>query len=858
MDLDKALVRSLILEGRSAVLQAKAKGIREEILQGEGRDAFALLLEYIKLYDGVPTEDYIQGRTKIVLEGSGEPSEVLVDTVLGRKLARDLEKGVEGTVEFLRNDKPDEAFEYIDKALKEIRHERISLARIEPLLALGDEVLALYERKERGETGILTPWPLLNEATLGLWPQDVLLVVARTGIGKCLDENSELVDPISGVPRTLREFYTNPGLQHSFTWSRQRGIHSAPITAKVDTGRKVCLKVTFASGRSIIVTPEHPFLTPEGWRPASELRLGSTAALPARMPFPLEPVALLVEEVDLLAVLLAEGSYSGHHTGFTTMDGRVFSLMQDAADAFETDITPRSEIDFDFVRRGPSGSNAVLDLLRKHGMEGKKAVEKVIPEAIFRLPPTQLSRFLGLFWMCDGYVDGSGPQICLASERMVRQLQHLLLRFGIQSSVDYKRATCEGKEFDSWRLRVYASSYDRFAGAVPLWGDKQERLQAFLEKDRNSNVGFPRVSNDFVRRVKEIAAGGAGRRNGSKLSQVRDRLGWSSCFSPKCLFKPKGDDLHSLSLHSFEAFCDVYGCADEFAWLGHPDIFWDVVEDISDAGERKIYDLTMEPTSCFVANDILVHNTWSAVKIAEHARFAQDKRVLFVTTEMSKVYVANRFYAVKLKLPYKQLNSGKLGIFGKETLKKGVADLKGLAGIDIIGGTFDFRVETFAAAVEEARPDLVVLDGAYLLRTDGKTRTEKAANAMDEIKRIAVTYNVPMVVTMQFNREVKTNSKDSASLDKIALTDVGGWNASMVIALTQTEEMKKAKRMIMQQLKVREGEGGSTEVRWDIDTMDFTEIGKVGEGGGGDADEFGTGTPTPAPGAAPDPAATPF
>jgi hypothetical protein len=208
---------------------------------------------------------------------------------------------------------------------------------------------------------------------------------------------------------------------------------------------------------------------------------------------------------------------------------------------------------------------------------------------------------------------------------------------------------------------------------------------------------------------------------------------------------------------------------------------------------------------------------------------------------MSQRSVANRFYAVHLKLPYKDLMGGKLGIFHEQKLQEQIAAIKGLPGLQIIGGTFDFSVSAFSSAVEEAKPDLVVLDGAYLLKTEGKDRTAKAANAFDELKRVAITHNVPLVATMQFNREVKADKKGSASLEKIALTDVGAWNASLVIALTQTDAMKKKRTMILQQLKVREGEGRDLELNWDLDMMNFKEIGIVGGGGGGDADEFGAG-----------------
>ena len=67
--------------------------------------------------------------------------------------------------------------------------------------------------------------------------------------------------------------------------------------------------------RGVTTTPEHPYLMPDGWRRADTLRVGETAALPARVPFPEEPVRLQDEEVDVLAIMLAEGTYVPSQTG---------------------------------------------------------------------------------------------------------------------------------------------------------------------------------------------------------------------------------------------------------------------------------------------------------------------------------------------------------------------------------------------------------------------------------------------------------------------------------------------------------------------------------------------------------------
>lgn len=255
--------------------------------------------------------------------------------------------------------------------------------------------------------------------------------------------------------------------------------------------------------------------------------------------------------------------------------------------------------------------------------------------------------------------------------------------------------------------------------------------------------------------------------------------------------------------------------------------------------------LWSEDLALFVAR-VGVGKTWSAAKIGHHA-WIKKKQVLFGTTEISKLRIAMRFAALHFGLPYRDLRMGKLDAFAEKKFKDGVKEVMDSEGLKVIGGDFDFRVESYEAAVEETAEGfgdeevLAILDGAYLLKVDGKNRIERAANAFDELKRVCKRSGVPNLVTMQFNREVKANVASSVSAERIALTDVAAWNADLIYGLIQTEDMKADKRMIFKPLKIREGVGDEFEVNWDLDTMNFTELPKVGGDEANDEDPFGTG-----------------
>ena len=245
-----------------------------------------------------------------------------------------------------------------------------------------------------------------------------------------------------------------------------------------------------------------------------------------------------------------------------------------------------------------------------------------------------------------------------------------------------------------------------------------------------------------------------------------------------------------------------------------------------------------------------------SVQIAHHAWKEQGKNVLFVTTEMSKVKIYQRWASLNWKLPYNHLRKGELPIFQEEVMRKGIGELREEKGLNIVGGDFDFTFDGLEAAIDECEPDLVVIDGLYLMRSGGDGRTEKAANTFDATKRLSKRLHLPFVTSTQFNREVKSNKASSMSAEKIALSDAAGWNADLIYGMAQTEDMKRDKRLIIKPLKFREGTSEDIECWWDFDTMTFDEVsgapppgphgapgspGAAPGGGAPDTDEFSTG-----------------
>jgi MinD-like ATPase involved in chromosome partitioning or flagellar assembly len=215
----------------------------------------------------------------------------------------------------------------------------------------------------------------------------------KGGSGKCLTGDALVVDPVTGIPHRLDEVVRAAELVTVLTLDGAT-IHCAPITAKIDSGVKATVRVELRSGRAVTVTPHHPFLLPDGWRPAADIAVGEAVAVPARTPFPMRPRPL---DGPALVALATE------------------------------------------VVAGPGARPAA-------------AGPAAMPTAVFALPPDQLARLLGMLWAYLGTTgeDGSAA-VALASEDLARAVQHLLTRFRVPSRIAPAAPDVAG---GPWRLAV--------------------------------------------------------------------------------------------------------------------------------------------------------------------------------------------------------------------------------------------------------------------------------------------------------------------------------------------------------------------------------------------------------------------
>lgn len=210
------------------------------------------------------------------------------------------------------------------------------------------------------------------------------------------------------------------------------------------------------------------------------------------------------------------------------------------------------------------------------------------------------------------------------------------------------------------------------------------------------------------------------------------------------------------------------------------------------------------------------------VTLLSLAAHAAGKVPLIVSREMAADQFMKRLDALAARISHSGLRSGDLSEEQEQRYLEMLEGLKEKASLWVSSDDAAMGISGLAAKVDSINPDILFLDGLYLMRDDrGETGWEGITNLTHDMKRLAVRKNIPVVVTTQFNRKAKGMK---SGLEMLAFSDSIGQDADVVLGLLQTDEMRERYEMCIRILKQREGLQGEFRIRWDLEVMNFEEI----------------------------------
>src|SRR5215469_934263 len=467
---------------------------------------------------------------------------------------------------------------------------------------------------------------LIEIAVATLATDRALLLYGVPGTAKCVKHDTLVLDTRTGERLSIAEACRNQDVELTSLQSDYRLRPQAP-TEYLDNGVQPCYRVTTHLGREIEVTLNHPFLTMDGWQPLESLGPGDRVAVPRALPY-FGTANLTDARVKLLAYLIAEGSISQDVPYFTTLNAE---MREDFSQAVETAF-PELQAHWypdglccsvSGGRTGPTFRNPCTQWLRELGLMGAKSGDKFVPDLVFTLPRRQIALFLNRLFSGDGFVHlrPSTSQITIdyasKSKRLIQDVQHLLLRFGI-SARTHRLTT------GHYRLFIHGTGPCRtFLQEIGLLGRKYvEESLAHLEAfDGVQNPNLDTIPPQVWDRL-ELAAVNAGYAHVAALVKT-DR---------KAIYKTSRGAVvrgQSMSRGRLARLCELADDANLLR-LAKSDIYWDTIIAIEPIGEHQVYDLSMADTHNFVANDFIVHNSWVSEHIA--AAVAGDSTLLIQGT----------------------------------------------------------------------------------------------------------------------------------------------------------------------------------------------------------------------------------
>ena len=632
---------------------------------------------------------------------------------------------------------------------------RQGFAHIQPV---AETVLKKVQEFAKGDshalTGLATGFPELDQMTSGLQDNDLIILAARPSMGKCLSADSEIVTA-DGSLETIAEIYQNKQarlltLQNDFRFSLTKP------TAFVDDGIKRVFGVQTKLGRRIETTNSHPFLTINGWKKLHDLQVGEKIAVPRR-------INIFGEadwhecQVKLLAYLLGDGCLTKNSPEFTVDKKYIEQDFAAAASDFggiETAECQSENRTLTLRVRKIGGKlnlpNPLTVWLKSLGVFGHSAHTKSIPAEVFCLKKDLLSLFLNRLFSTDGWISIlSNEQIqvgyCSVSEKMIRQIQHLLLRFGVIGKLKKRRIKCQDSLRTAWQIDITdALSIKSFAAQIGIFG-KEKVFAAAIEILEKRNY---QTNTDLI--PVEIW---------NHLSAAKQNESWSS------LAKRAGirgyTNVHAgkrqLSRRRLAKFADAL--ENQYLQnLAASEIYWDEIVAIDYAGEKQVYDLTIPDTHNFVANDICVHNTALGLNIAQNAALREDAVVAIFSLEMSKEQLVMRMLSSEARVDAQRFRKGQLFAPEWQKLAEAIALLSeakifidDTPGISIL----EMRAKMRRLAAEQKRVDLVVVDYLQLMSAGGKrieSRQQEVSQISRELKALAKEMSVPVIALSQLSR----------------------------------------------------------------------------------------------------------
>ena len=425
---------------------------------------------------------------------------------------------------------------------------------------------------------------------------------------KCLSKNTK-INVEGGADRTVEDLYQTGDFPKIYALDENdMKIKTVNDYTIKQNGIKTVYRMELTDGRNIDVTSNHPFFTYAGWKKLEELKKGDFLAVPRCLKNfgenePDEDFA------KILAYLISDGCLKGKTIFFSQKNQTILNDFKKAVKSFDEDIQVKKKkgnnVDYYLT-----GAKKLSECLSKADQLGRGSADKYIPDEIMTAKKRIVSSFLSRLFSTDGsctkFVKNHNKEINYVSisEKLIFQIQTLLLRFGIKSMVRKYHGTKKYKKNIFYKIEINTKDdIIIFFKKIGFFGkdDRTLPLLKYLSKIKSQN-NRDVIPIDILNSVDDIR-----KKKGITIYQLEGNFtGNKNKQRFKKRYSPTREKLlrYAFSLDS-----------DYLTKFAKSDVIWRKIKSITRVGKIMTYDLTVPIYHNFVANNIISHNTQIDIEI---------------------------------------------------------------------------------------------------------------------------------------------------------------------------------------------------------------------------------------------------
>lgn len=454
-------------------------------------------------------------------------------------------------------------------------------------------------------------------------PKGVLLIGA-SGVGKCVTGETYILTQkgliqIKDVPRYYEVDEKNKayGVRLSSLEMKTNKVITGEATHWYNLGKQKTKKVWLDQGYEIEGTYEHPIVVMEEgelkYKQLRELKKGDSVAVSFGQQMFGNLKDFDNETAYLIGLLTGDGNMSvSNRVGLTSNDKETVRFWKNYIKKRYPKVKVHKHGEYDYI----VNSWEVKRDLYHAGMSYLLSYDKEVPDSILQGTKEIQVEFLRGLFDADAHIQKgrSTVEYTTVSKQMVRQVQLMLLNFGIVTSLNIKGVS-EKYPRPVYRLTVTGDALPVFAREVGFRLKRKQdelfkRVSIMVQRGSNTNVdifeGVGKQLGEEYRRLSKL-------KNGNAY--------WS-----KAIYRViERDRVSRRMMGEFVEYCHKIKYSSEivkfYEKLLEAKLFFSPVKTVSD-GLETVYDFTVAKTHSFVGNGFVNHNTLMARAVAGEAGVA--------------------------------------------------------------------------------------------------------------------------------------------------------------------------------------------------------------------------------------------